>query len=690
MLFDVSELEGVKSAIEILSWLIFQYETSDFVTVKTSDGRVFKSRVSVSGASEGLDRHLCHVICIHDSGELNSAVMEQDRYKYLLDTAMDSIPDGFAVYDQDDRLQIFNKAYADVYKRSGSIIKIGETFENILRHGLKVRQYLEAGTTKKSQEAWLSKRLELHKNPTDSAIQNVGDRWIRVEERKLDDGRTVGIRADITQLVEAKSAAEVLGNILDDMAAPVVFTNLLTLKFEYANKAALNKLGYTIEEFVELKPTDIYLSLSADQRDEFIERALDNPGTAVSFRSVHVRKDGTTYPCVVNSVCETKSGSQRLISFIQDETEEVRMRNELEVERAQFETVVYSLPCLIMHSKPDTTILFANEEYLSFYSYKPDQMINKKFIEFDQHVDRSKFLTKIDELSAEFPIFSREEEGIDKDGNKYTIFWTNRMLFKNGEPIALVSVGRNITDVRNAKMRIQKQAHQLELRNNALEQFAGIVSHDLRSPLRHIRMFGEMLMEDYEKQKFDNFSQYIGKMREGVLRMDSLIGSLLEFSQVAYKQVNRSEFKLGAAVEEAKDNLATAILDKKAIVYINDDDITLRLDYILFVQLLENLIDNSVKYYDGVGAPEIHINGTCDHDTVVITITDNGIGIPPEHSERIFNVFQRLHIDEKIYKGTGIGLALAKRIVEGHNGKIMLDKDFVDGTKFVISLPLGS
>jgi signal transduction histidine kinase len=103
--------------------------------------------------------------------------------------------------------------------------------------------------------------------------------------------------------------------------------------------------------------------------------------------------------------------------------------------------------------------------------------------------------------------------------------------------------------------------------------------------------------------------------------------------------------------------------------------------------LLENLIDNGIKYFDGEGVPEIHIEGAHNIDSAIITVTDNGIGIPAEHSERIFNVFQRLHVDETVYKGTGIGLALAKRIIEGHNGVIVLDQEFVNGTKFVISFP---
>lgn len=687
-LFNIPDVEGIKSALATLNWLVSKYKTNDFIEVKTSRGRIFKSRVSVGVATECADKNVRRIICIHDSGELDGARAEQDRYKYLLDSALGAIPDGFAVFDKDDRLQIFNKAYVDVYQRSGPIIKLGETFENILRYGLGVGQYLEAGNTKDSQEDWIEKRLKLHNNPTGPTIQNVGDRWLRVEERKLEDGRIVGVRADITQLVEAKSAAEMLGNALDDMAAPVIFTNLETMKFEYANKAALNNLLYTLEEFVELAPKDTSTSLSEGVLEEFIQRAIQDPGTVVSLSSEHRRKDGTIYPCVINSVCETNGGSKRLISFIRDETNEAKMRNELEVQRAKLETLVHNLPCLMTHSKPDTSLLFVNEDYANFYGVNSDDVIGKKFNVFVSEADKIKVLAGIAALTEEDPVFTRESYGVNDRGKSYILLWTNRMLFKEGKPFELVSVGRDITDIKNTEIKIEKQAHQLELRNKALEQFAGIVSHDLRSPLRHIRMFGEMLVEAHEDGKSEYFSQYIEKMRDSVLRMERLIASLLEFSQVAYKQVNRSTFMLSAAVDEARDNLTGTITDQNAVVSVDGDDIELQLDYVLFVRLLENLIDNSVKYNNGVIVPEIRTSGKRVGNYVVINIVDNGIGIPPEHSERIFNVFQRLHIDEKQYKGTGVGLALAKRIVEGHNGTIELDTKFIGGAKFVISFPL--
>ena len=170
--------------------------------------------------------------------------------------------------------------------------------------------------------------------------------------------------------------------------------------------------------------------------------------------------------------------------------------------------------------------------------------------------------------------------------------------------------------------------------------------------------------------------------------MERLISSLLEFSQVAYKQVNRSYFLLSTAIDEVRESLAQSIEQSGAKIKILQD-VDLYLDYVLFVRLMQNLIDNAVKYQKDNLTPYIEIDvQKTNPEIVCITVCDNGIGIAKEQSNRIFNVFQRLHADEKKYKGTGIGLALAKRIAEGHNGTLTLDTEYTDGSKFILKIPV--
>lgn len=654
-----------------------------------SNGLYFASKIVLSEPSLCSDGVSRRVVFIDDDRQVHNILAELETSQDLLSAALGSIPEGFAVYDQEDRLQIFNKGYLDVYPHTQAAIKIGARFEDILRFGLEKGQYEDAGRTEESQAAWLRKRLDSHFNPGSPIIQHLSDgRFIRIEERVLNDGRIVGIRTDITELIETKSLAESLGNALDNIAAPVVFTNIQKQNIEYGNKAALEKLQYSADEIRQLSPFDISQDLDPKLIKNFIARVIEFPGTVQKINTVHFRKDRTSYPCTLNAICETGDNPTRIMIFIQDASEEQEIREELSLRRVQEETLIENLPILVVRSKPDATLIYANELYCQYFGVKLEEVIGKQFLQFIHKQEiRDAIVSNFSNLTPEAPVQTNEQEMLSSKGEKRIFLWTNRMLFKDGQPYEIISVSRDITESKQARAQIEAQAHALSLKNQALEQFAGIVSHDLRSPLRHIRMFGQMLMEEYEAGKSENFGNYIGRMQSNIVRMERLILSLLEFSQVAYKQVNRSHFLLGTAVNEAKDNLSDVMSQSNATVIVKQD-IDVFLDYVLFVRLIQNLLDNATKYRQDDVDPIIEIDASNIGSSINISIADNGIGIATRQSTRIFNVFQRLHADESKYAGTGIGLALVKRIVEGHGGTIQLDTDYQDGSKFVLIIPI--
>lgn len=638
---------------------------------------------------DGVDRR---IVYMRDYGQVQKLKGSYENSLDLLNAALTAIPEGFAIYDKEDRLRVFNQGYLDVYPASKEAMKIGAKFEDILKYGLERGQYEEAGHTKASRRAWLQERLEKHFHPSAPIIQHLKDgRYIRVDERVLDDGHIVGIRSNITELMETKSLAESLDDALDNIAAPVAFIDIETQRILYGNSAFLSNLQYTADEITHLTLMDINYDADSKSTSEFIDKIIENSGVVQQSRSLHVRKDGTVYPCIVNSICEKGDNPKRIVAFVEDESVEREIREELDYRRVQQETFIENLPVFITRSDLDTTISFANELYCDFFGQTLSDVIGVRFTEFIHKDEIIQNLQKcLASLTKESPVQTYEQEMLSSDGIYRTVLWTNRLVFKGEVPHEVISVGRDITDSKLAKAQIEEQAHALTLRNQALEQFAGIVSHDLRSPLRHIRLFGEMLMEEHEGGNSENFGEYIGRIRSSIFRMERLISSLLEFSQVAYKQVNRSHFLLSTAVNEVKDSLSQTIDQSGTEIEILKD-IDLNLDYVLFVRLMQNLIDNAVKYQKEDQTPRIVINAErADTDMVCITVADNGIGIAKEHATRIFNVFQRLHANENQYKGTGIGLALAKRIAEGHNGSLSLDLDYNNGSKFILKFPVQS
>jgi signal transduction histidine kinase len=223
-------------------------------------------------------------------------------------------------------------------------------------------------------------------------------------------------------------------------------------------------------------------------------------------------------------------------------------------------------------------------------------------------------------------------------------------------------------------------------RSNAdLEQFAYVASHDLQEPLRKVTSFVQLLEQRYRGQLDERADQYIGFAVDGAKRMQVLINDLLAFSRVGRTTERFEPVDLAAAVSAALANLNTVITDEQARIELGPMPVV-QGDESLLVSLWQNLLGNSLKFRSAL-APLIRIEVVRSGQEWLFSVTDNGLGIEPRFAEKIFVLFQRLHSREA-YSGTGIGLALAKRIVEAHGGRIWLDVDHQPGTRMCFTLPI--
>jgi light-regulated signal transduction histidine kinase (bacteriophytochrome) len=215
------------------------------------------------------------------------------------------------------------------------------------------------------------------------------------------------------------------------------------------------------------------------------------------------------------------------------------------------------------------------------------------------------------------------------------------------------------------------KATELERSNRELEQFAYVASHDLQEPLRKVASFCQMLESRYAGQLDDRGHQYIAFAVDGAKRMQLLINELLTFSRVGQAGTVRAPVNLNTVAFEAKDRLDATIADTDAEVIIGDLP-TVDGDATLLTQLFQNLIANSIKFRRLDDHPVISL--TAEHGDGIwnFACQDNGIGIAPAHAERVFVIFQRLH-PRDAYPGTGIGLALCRKIVDFHGGQIWVD-----------------
>ncbi len=231
---------------------------------------------------------------------------------------------------------------------------------------------------------------------------------------------------------------------------------------------------------------------------------------------------------------------------------------------------------------------------------------------------------------------------------------------------------------------IEEQAQDLRRSNTELEQFAYVASHDLQEPLRKVASFCQLLERRYAGQLDERGEQYIAFAVDGAKRMQRLINDLLAFSRLGRGGLSQEPVDLGVALDQALRQLAVTLEDSGAQVT-RDALPVVPGDGGLLVQLFQNLVGNAVKFRSEA-APRVHIGSRSQGEFVEVSCTDNGIGIEPQYADRIFVIFQRLHAKEA-YDGTGIGLALCKKIVEHHGGRIWLDATVTTGSTFVFTLP---
>ena len=277
---------------------------------------------------------------------------------------------------------------------------------------------------------------------------------------------------------------------------------------------------------------------------------------------------------------------------------------------------------------------------------------------------------------------------VRKDGS---IIWTeqrNVPVIEDGKIIALEGIARDISERKQAELAIAQHAKELERSNAELEQFAYVASHDLQEPLRMISSYLQLLERRYKGQLDQDADDFIHFAVDGAARMQRLITDLLVYSRVGTRGKELLPISSEDALQAALQNLSVSIQDARAEIT-HDVMPIVRADESQLLLLFQNLIGNAIKFHME-GNPKVHIgvkkiSGPGGEAMWQFSVKDNGIGIEPEYFERVFVIFQRLHTHED-FPGTGMGLAICKKIVERHGGRIWLELKPEKGSTFFFTL----
>jgi len=274
--------------------------------------------------------------------------------------------------------------------------------------------------------------------------------------------------------------------------------------------------------------------------------------------------------------------------------------------------------------------------------------------------------------------------GRRKDGTAFPIEIMLSPL-KSAEGILVTAAIRDISTIRSkAEGRLLEKVEELKRSNEELSQFAYLASHDLQEPLRMVASYTQLLSRRYKGKLDADADEFIAFAVDGATRMQRLIQDLLEYSRIGTKGSVLLDTSSEEALQQALTNLQGAIKEGGALVT-HDPLPPVLADGTQLTQLFQNLVGNAVKY-QGPGVPRVHISAARDGaKRWSFSVRDNGLGIEPQYFERIFGMFQRLHKRDQ-FGGTGIGLAICKKIVERHGGRISVESQPGKGSTFRFAL----
>jgi len=389
----------------------------------------------------------------------------------------------------------------------------------------------------------------------------------------------------------------------------------------------------------------------------------------------------------------------RVWSF-RDITDRKLAERAIKESKKMLELVMNNIPQFIFWKNRESVYLGCNSNFAKAAGFeKPEEIIGKTDHDLAWAKEESDSYREYDKkiMDADMPQYHIIEQQRQTDGYQAWVD-TNKVPLHDmdGNVVGILGSYEDITERKKAeeeRERLNKELEsavdKLEEANTELKNFVYIASHDLREPLRKITAFGSMLENSLRGKITDDDAENLRFMIEGAARMTSMIEGLLAYSRVSTKGRQSENVDLNEIVEQLRHLELSVLLEEKDVtVEIPQPLPVVKVDSSQIRQLMQNFIANGIKYQPAGNKPKITITSKpADNDMVRVEVTDNGIGIAPEYQDSVFAMFKRLHTRDE-YEGTGIGLAVCRKIVERHGGQIGIDSEKGQGSTFWFTVPV--
>lgn len=604
---------------------------------------------------------------------MNSIKENEERFKFLSDNNQEAV-----LVSVGGMIELYNKAFLKLSGYTPAELD-GMDDRNLLVE--EDRNSMLQRVASESEETYISKLVR--KNGDRVSIEVIPSNIIYNRQK----ARLVLIR-NLDEAVQREEARQEVENRFNALYQNSSF-GILVIDLEgnilNANDLIIQQLGYSKEQLAEKKVLELVYQDDRESSFESFTKLVnaDSSTTTNELRLVKAENDSFW----VRTACSRVRVSPKeevIMVLLEDIDEEIRHKDELDEVERRFETVFNSSPTGIVITKNQSEIIHCNPSFATMLGYKEDELVGKSLLDFTHEEDKASTLkmqnlvnkNKVDEFDVEKRYIIKNNEVI------WAKTWVS-VIERKGDEVVKVAMVENITSRKETEQKIEQKSKELTAINQELENFAYVASHDLQEPLRTIASFIQILDKRYGQTLDEDGQQFMGFVVDGAKRMQLLIRDLLEYSRVNRFNTDYEKVDLNEVFETVNRVLKEKIDDSDAVLLAENLPV-IQGNKIQLTQVFQNMVDNAIKFR-GKSKPEVTITVEEQPGKWLICVKDNGIGISPEYFQRIFVIFQRLHTREE-YSGTGIGLALCKKIIERHGGEIWVESGKRKGTTFYFTI----
>lgn len=627
-----------------------------------------------------------------------------------LSEAVEALPDAFAVFDADDYLIACNERYRTLFRRAAAVIRVGSSFEQILRCSVLNGEVLEVNNGDESAEDWIAWRLALHARPDSFHEQRRDDgRWLQVRERRTTDGGCVCLVVDVSELREQQVR---LQRMLDSSPVGVAITHHESGEIIFANRRMGALFSVHSDSLIGSCATDLYADES--MREVIIKRFFAE-GELHDNQVLFQRRDGSHFDGLLSLRSIELDGEEVLLAWIYDISARIEAESRLAAREQQLSHVVDTVLDGIITISGDGLVRSFNPAAESMFGCKAEEIIGQNITRLmpERYVAAHtrglmQYLNSGVAMVLGKPV---EVEGLRSDGTEFPMELAISDTFRHGEHLFTGTL-RDITQRKRQEQALRDNRDELqrmveartaelsqalkvaECANRAKSEFLANMSHELRTPMHAILSYSNLGQSRGERAQRHKLQGYFERIKDSGQRLLGLLDDLLDLSKLeaGRMQYDMLDHDLGEIISVAVDEFTPLAAERGLSVESHISSASLaKCDAQRIGQVVRNLLSNAIKFSSEGG--EIHVGlVSCSpwrqgEHWLALSVADHGPGIPEQELDLVFDKFTQSSSTYTGAGGTGLGLAISREIVHHHGGQIWAENNASGGATFTFILP---